>query len=109
MQRMTRSPRTLHLWSAAHKSGDDYYRHVSASLSDGENLGEESATLATVYLDALRELERHLETEETSVHTEDLRTSTSKFIELVLGDLERFKRTGRLELVNLPPALPAID
>ena len=105
---MTRSPHTLHLWSAAHKSGDDYYRHVSDSLlRDGGNLGQDSADLAASYLDALRELERHLDTLDETV--EDLRASTRKFIDLVVGDLERFDKTGRYELSNEPPLRMAAD
>ena len=95
---MARSPHTLNLWSAAHKSGDDYYRHVSDSLRNGDNLGQESAGLAAAYLEALRELEGHLDTLDDQV--EDLRGSTRKFIDLVLGDLERFDKTGRYELAD---------
>ena len=105
---MTRSPRTLHLWSAAHKSGDDYYRHVSDSLRNGDNLGLQSAGLAVVYLVALRELQAHLNSLDGD-HVEDMRSSTRKSIELVLGDLERFEATGRYELSKQTSPLQATD
>jgi|SRR5687768_3597281 hypothetical protein len=97
---MTRSSHTLQLWSAAHKSGDDYYRHVSDSLRDRDKLGEKSAELAASYLESLRKLEHHLETVDGSDGNEDLKVSTRKFIDLVLGDLKRFEETNRYELSN---------
>src|SRR5688572_2854613 len=95
---MTRSSHTLQLWSAAHKSGDDYYRYISDCFHNGNGIGNESAGLAAAYLNALRELERHLDTLDGSANVAEMRSSTAKFIELVLGDLKRFEETDRYEL-----------
>jgi hypothetical protein len=90
---MAKSPHTFELWATAHKSGDEYYRQLTASLSSGLTIDGECKRLALSYLNALEDLERHLQTLDDSDEVRDMKASNAKFIETIREDLKRFELT----------------
>ena len=91
---MAKSPHTFMLWAAAHKSGDEYYRHLTACLSSGLTIDGECTRLAVSYLKALEDLDQQLQTLEDGDEVGDMMASNAKFIELIREDLKRFGLTG---------------
>ena len=89
---MPRSSHTLHLSSAAHSLGDDYYRRLTISNRSEANADPELIKLANAYKDALEKLRAHIDTLRDGDETDALRASTRRFIELVNRDLQRFNK-----------------
>ena len=87
---MPRSSHTLHLSSAAHSLGDDYYRRLTISNRSEANADPELIKLANAYKDALEKLRAHVDTLQDGDETDALRASTRRFIELVNRDLQRY-------------------
>jgi len=90
---MANSPHTFDLWAVAHSSGDEYYRQLTASLSSGLTIDGECKRLALSYLNALEDLEQHLQTLDDSDEVRDMKASNARSIELIREDLKKFELT----------------
>ena len=69
------------------------YRQLTASLSSGLTIDGECKRLALSYLNALEDLEQHLQTLDDSDEVRDMKASNARSIELIREDLKKFELT----------------